>query len=41
MKRELMLSSEHSTDYQEVVVNGEELYNSSGDSDVLTDMVDF
>ena len=36
VKRELMLSLEHSTDYQEVVV-----YNSSGDSVVLIDMVDF
>ena len=36
-----MLSSEHYTDYQVVVVNGEEPYNSSGASDVLTDIVDF
>ena len=43
VKRELMLSLGHPTDYQEGVVNGEEVvvYNSSVANNVLTDMVYF
>ena len=40
VERELMLNSKHSTDYQEVIGDGEEPYTGSVASDVLAEMVD-